>query len=112
MIQAALGGLILLGIYKFMNSKSEYEIDWWIAAGFIFVPAIVVFLLTILFGLFEIDQTWFMAGIVLYFLFPYLFLKFSLDFQTGPAIKYSSIVPIVVILLDIAWVAIFGMPDA
>lgn len=109
MIQAALGGLILLGIYKFMSSQSEIEIDWWMTAAFIFVPAIMILLLAALFGIFNISQAWLLLGYVLYFIIPFLILKIGFEFKTGSAIKFSSVVPVVAILTEVIFVLLLNV---
>ncbi len=112
MLQAAIAGLILLGIYKFIDTKSEYEIDWWMSFLFIFAPSIVIFLLNIGIGIAGINPMFALFGYVFYFIFPLLFLKLGLDFETKPAMKVAAWVPIVAILTEIPFVFLMQAPSA
>ncbi len=111
MLQAVLGSFILIGIYKFMNSKSEYKVDAYIAGMFIFVPGILIFFISIGLNMLNINPGFSLLGYLLYFFFPLLFLKLSLEYQTKPAIKFSSVVPIVAIVTEIPF-AILMAPNA
>ncbi len=112
MLQAGLGALILLGIYKFMNSKSDYKVDGWIAFLFILAPGIIMFLLAAGLGLANINPNYAVWGYLLYFLFPFAFLKLSLEYETKPALKYSIVVPIVAVVTEIPFVLLSGASGA
>jgi hypothetical protein len=108
MIQAALGGLILIGIYKFMNSRLEYEITWWMAFLFVLVPGLLLLLLNIGIGLLNLSPLFVLLGYVLYFIVPFLILRFGLEFERSPAIKFSAVVPIVAIATEIPFALLLG----
>ena len=110
-IQAAIGALILLGIYKFINSKSEYEITWWMAFVFIMVPGFLFLLLGIGINLLNLSPMLSLIGYIFYFAVPFLILRYGLEFQRSPAIKYSTVVPVVAILTEIPFILIFGPGD-
>jgi len=112
MIQAAIGALILLGIYKFMNSKSEYDITWWMAFVFIWVPGFLLFLLSIGLNLLNLSPAFSLFGYLFYFAVPFLILKHGLEFDRSPAIKFSAVVPIVAIATEIPFVILLGAGNA
>ena len=112
MLQAALGALILLGIYKFMNSKSDYEIDWTMAFVFILAPGLLIFLLSIALNYFELTPELVLLGYLLYFLVPFIYLKTLLDYETKPAFNFSIVVPIVAALTEIPFLFLSGVPNS
>lgn len=112
MIQAALGAFILLGLYKFMNTKSDYEIDKMMAFIFILVPCLLIFLLTLGLGYFEISTSYALFGYLLYFIFPFLFLKLGLEFQARPAFNFAIVVPVVAILTEIPFAILLSSANA
>lgn len=112
MIHAAIGALILLGIYNFMNSKSEYDITWWLAFVFIWLPGLLLFLISIGLNLLNLSPAYTLLGYPLYFVVPFLILKYGLEFERSPAIKFSVVVPIVAIATEILFAVIFGAANA
>lgn len=108
MIQAAIGAVILLGIYKFMNSKSEYEVSGMMAFVFILGPGFLMFLLSIALNYLELSPSLALLGYALYFILPFCVLKFGLDFQNGPATKFSLVVPAVAVLTEIPFYLLLG----
>ncbi len=111
MLQAALGAIILLGIYKFMNSKSEYEVNGTAAFVFILGPGFLIFLLSILLAKLGINPLFTLVGYVLYFLLPFAYLKYGLEYQNRPAFNFAIVVPVVAILTEIPFVFLLGAGD-
>lgn len=111
MLQAALGALILMGIYKFMNSKSEYEVNGTAAFVFILGPGFLIFLLAILFGYLGVSPAFSLLGYLLYFFLPFAYLKYGLEYANGPAFKFAIVVPVVAILTEIPFLFLFGAGD-
>ena len=101
MIQAVIGGLILLGVYKYMKSGSEYDVDWWMAGTFIFVPAVLISLLQLALAFFELNLAFALLGYCLYFIIPFLMLNKGLDFEAKIAAKFAGVVPIIAIMTEI-----------
>jgi membrane-associated protease RseP (regulator of RpoE activity) len=112
MIHGVIGALVLLGIYKFMNSKSEYEVTWQLAFVFIWVPGFLLFLLSIGLNLLNLSPVFAMLGYLFYFAVPFLILKYGLEFDRSPAIKFSAVVPIVAIATEIPFVILLGAGNA
>lgn len=108
MLQAALGALILLGIYKFMNAKSDYDVTWWLAFVFILAPGFLIFLLSAGLHLAELPADFALLGYSLYFLIPFLILRYGLEYQPGPALKFSAVVPLVAIATEIPFVLLMS----
>lgn len=112
MLQAALAAMILMGIYKFMNSKSDYEVDWWMAFIFILAPGFLIFLASIGLAYFDQPPQYILAGYVLYFVIPFLMLKYGLYYKTRVAFKFSIVVPVIAVLTEIPFVILFGAANA
>lgn len=101
MLQAAIGAVILLGIYKFINTKSDYDITWWLAFVFIIVPGILILLITAGLSLMGLPTDFALLGYILYLVIPFSILRYGLDYERGPAMKLSIAVPIVAIATEI-----------
>lgn len=108
MIHAAISAIILLGIYQFMNAKAENKINVGIAFVFVLVPSFVIFLIRLVLELYGAPQNYALFGYVLYFIFPFLFLKFALEYQNSSAFRYAIIVPAVATVTVIPFM--FFMP--
>lgn len=91
-----------------MTSKSEYEIDGWIAFVFIFVPSMLIFLLSMGLAMLNLSPLLAVLGYSFYFLVPFLFLKLSFEYETKPAFKFAVVVPVVAIFTEIPFYFIFG----
>lgn len=101
MLQAAIAGLILLGIYKFIDTRSDYEIDWWMAFLFVFVPGFLIMLISIGIVALGLSLSLVLLCYSLYFIFPFMFLKLSLNYESAPAAKLSGWVPVVAVLAEV-----------
>lgn len=112
MLQAALGAIILLGIYKFINSRSEYEVNGTAAFVFILGPGFLIFLLSILLAKLGLNPVFALMGYILYFLLPFAYLKYALEYENRPALKFAMVVPVVAILTEIPFVFLFGTGNA
>jgi hypothetical protein len=112
MLQAALGAFILLGVYKLMNSKSEYEINGMMAFVFIFTPGLMIFLISLGLAYYELSENFILYGYLLYFIIPFLVLKQGLEFKARQAFNFSIAVPIVAILTEIPFVVLLASQNA
>jgi len=117
MIQSAIAGLILIGIYKFLDRNRIPEdfdpaVDWWMAFVFVFTPTILIFILAMGLGLAELPPEFVLVGYLFYFLVPFAMLKGMLDFKLKRAILFSIWVPIIAILTDVFFVALLGASSA
>ena len=108
MLQAAIGALVLIGIYKFMNSHSDYEVSWVMAFLFILAPGFLIFLCSIVISYFDLNPALVLACYIFYFVVPFAYLKLLLDYQTKPAFKYSIVVPVVAVLTEIPFVLLMA----
>lgn len=111
MLQAVLGAFILLGIYKLMNSKSEYEIHGTMAFVFMLAPGFMIFLISIGLAYFELSPNFVLFGYLLYFVVPFLVLKQGLEFKTKQAFSFAIAVPVVAILTEIPFIFLLGVPN-
>lgn len=112
MIQGAIGGLILLLIYKFLdkNKANELEpkVDWWMALLFIWIPGVLISISFAILALFELPTWPSLFGYLLYFLVPFLMLFRWLDYQLNRAVKYALWVPLIAIITEIPIVMLSG----
>jgi hypothetical protein len=110
-LQAALVGLILVGIYRFMKSGSEYTVDWYLAFAFTLIPYILILFLIAGLNILGLPEAIVLAGYVLYLVVPFLILKFGLEFTTSAALKFSSVVPVVVVAMEVLFFVLFEAID-
>ena len=99
-------------IYRFMKTNNEYEIDWWMAFVFVLVPVLLISLLTMGLGILGLNMGFVLVGYLLYFIFPFLFLKLGLDFENGTAFKFAIVVPFVAIAAELPFIFLLGAADA
>ena len=108
MLQAILGAVILVGIYRLMKSGSEYEVDWWIAFAFVLVPGLLIFLVSAGLAFFNLPATLALVGYLLYFLIPFFMLRYQLEFSLKSAIKFAAVVPVVAIATEVLFVLLLS----
>lgn len=99
-LEAALSGLILFGIYHFLDRKrvpKDYDpqVDWWIAGLFVFAPKMIIRLLAAGLAIFELPTKLVLLGYCLYVVIPFGMLRFMLYFDTPRALKFALLVPVV-----------------
>ncbi len=92
-----------------MNSRSDYEVDTFIASTFVLVPAIINFGINIGLAALEINPLFGLIGYVLYFIIPFAFLIIALDFKLRPAFNFSIVVPLIVVLTEIPFALILNL---
>lgn len=110
MIQLVIAAFILIGIYRFMKTENNIEIDWWMAFVFVLVPSLISFLIVFLgVGMLGLPGALALLVYPLYFLVPFGVLKLGFEFKAITAAKFAIVVPIVVIALEIIYVLIFGL---
>lgn len=117
MIQAAIAGLILLGLYKFIDRNRVPEdfdpkVDWWMAFVFVWAPSILIMFISIGISALSLSLNWVLLGYVLYFLVPFSILKFMLEFKPKRAVLYSIPVPIVATITEVIIVVMLGNSNA
>jgi hypothetical protein len=105
-LEAALSGLILLGIYHFLDRKrvpKDYDpqVDWWIAGLFVFAPKMIIWLLAAGLAIFELPTKLVLLGYCLYIVIPFGMLKFMLFFDTQRALKFALFVPVTGLLFEV-----------
>src|SRR5262245_51023049 len=105
MLQAAIAGLILVGVFRLMSDGSKY-MDWSLAAAFVFCPALLIMLISLCLRLLDLPPALVLVAYTLYFIVPFVALKVVAGFTTKSAIKFSLVVPIVVILTEIPFVVL------
>jgi len=108
MIQAAIAGLILLGIYKLMNEPDGDLVEWGATFAFILAPGFLIFLIVIGLGFFGVNPNFALFGYFLYFLIPFFWLKHYVEFSNGSAFKFAIVVPIVAIATEFLVVAVLS----
>jgi hypothetical protein len=116
MIQVAIMALILVGIYKVMDrnkpESNEPQIDWWMAFAFVLAPGFLIFLITIGILSAELSPTLLLAAYSLYFVVPFFYLKFMLDYTSKQSAKYAVWVPIVAIVVEVLFALVIGGGNA
>lgn len=117
MITAGIAGLILIGVFKFLDRIRQREdfdpqVDWWMAFVFVYVPSLLIFLLRIGLGIAELPQSLALTGYLFYFFVPFVMLKFMLGFESKRAVLFSIFVPIIVLLLEVLIVSFVGVESA
>lgn len=114
MLQAAIAGFILLGIYKFIARRPKEEdafhvdIDWWMAFAFIFTPSVLIFFLSMFVAAIDANQIVVLIGYVLYFVIPFLVMKHMLDYPAREAAKLALVVPFVAVMTEIPFILLFS----
>ena len=116
MIQAAIAGLILLGLYKFIDRNRvpedfDPEVDWWMALIFVWAPSMIIWLISMGLAIAGLPLYLLLFGYLLYFIIPFLMLKFMLEFKLKRAIIYSCLVPVVAIFIEILMLVVLQTPD-
>lgn len=113
MLQAAIVGLILLGIYKFIDRNRKPEdfdtrVDWWMAFAFVFGPMVLILILRATLALLQMPGELEIIGYLFYLIIPFVVLKNLLDFTAKRAAIYAVWVPIVEIGMEIVVLLVLG----
>ncbi|MCX2833077.1 hypothetical protein [Microbulbifer thermotolerans] len=113
MLQAAIVGLILLGIYKFIDRNRvpedfDPEVDWWMAFAFAFGPMILIMILSGALAILHLPTEMAIVGYLFYLIVPFCVLKYMLDFKAKRAAIYAVWVPIVAVSLEVVLLLILG----
>ena len=108
MLQGAIGGLILLGIFKLILPKDNV-IDWWVSFVFIFVPGLFGMLLVFVLGLTGLPLGISLVYYLAYFFLPLYWFREVEEFSWGRSAKFSAIVPVVGILSEVGAVMLLGV---
>ena len=111
MIQAALAGLILIAIYKFINEPDGDLVDWWTTFMFVLVPGFLLFLTSFLLIYLEINLVFLLFGYALYYFTPYLWLRHYVEFSKKSAFKFAIWVPVVAIVTEILICLLYTSPS-
>ena len=117
MIQSAIAGLILIGIYRFLDRNRTPEdfdpkVDWWMAFVFVMAPSMLIFLLAMGLGVISMPSELALFGYLFYFLIPFGMMKGMLEFQTKRAVVFSLWVPAIAVVTEISAVLLIGVPNA
>ncbi|MFL0798733.1 MAG: hypothetical protein K6L73_14720 [Cellvibrionaceae bacterium] len=105
-IQALLSGVILIGIYKYIDRNREAEdfdpvVDWKMAALFVFSPTVLIWLANIGIAIAQISWGFILIAYTLYFIIPFAMLKFMLEFKQERAVAYAAWVPVIAISTEL-----------
>jgi uncharacterized membrane-anchored protein len=117
MLQAAIAGLILIGIYKFLDRNRipedfDPKVNWWMAGVFVFAPSMLIFLLVIALGIIGLPPEMSLLGYALYFLIPFIMLKHMLDFKVKRALIFSAFVPVIAVSTEVIFFVLLQAPNA
>ncbi|WP_445363622.1 hypothetical protein ACJJIQ_02665 [Microbulbifer sp. ANSA003] len=113
MLQAAIIALILIGIYKLIDrnkaQSSDPDIDWWVAFTFVFVPMILIFIISLVVIGNAFSEIIILSAYSLYFIIPFIYLKKILGYSAKKSLKYSVWVPVTVLAIEIPYTLFFGL---
>ncbi len=109
MLQIAISAAFMVGLFKLFESKNKKhdlaEIDWWVGAAVVAVPAFIVFFLRTALaeklGVFLIP-----IALATYFLVPFFYFKNMLEYPAKMAALYSVFVPVVVVIVEIIFMVL------
>ena len=108
MLQILLAGVILLGIYKFMNEPDGEFVSLGATCAFILVPAFLMIFLGLGLNALEQNPNWVLLGYLFYFLIPFAWLRHFLEFDIKSAFKFSIVVPIVAIVTEVIFINVMA----
>jgi len=103
MLQAAIAGLIVFLIIKFLEKGEDRGIDGWVSFVFVLIPALLTFLLSIAVGLLGLPQWLILIAALLYLIIPALMLRFQFDLPWGLSSAYGGVVFFSALVVDIGF---------
>lgn len=111
MISAVLAAFLVFGIFKLTDRKNEtdLELDQWTSFALIFVPALILFLVSFVVGIFALQEWIISLSLLFFILVPFFLLKIGYEYSTKKAFGYACICFCVYIAVDIGIAVLFGV---
>ena len=108
MIQIALAAFLVWGFFQLFDK--EKLVDGFTAVAFVLVPALIIFLINM--GLLALDGPQWVNYITElgYFIAPFLFLKFPLEYPTSKAAIYAGAVFFITVLTQVVVLTLMNVP--
>ncbi|WP_144392095.1 hypothetical protein [Pleionea sediminis] len=109
MLQIIISAALLVGIFKLFDAKNQKEdlaeIDVWVGAAAVAIPAVIVFVVN---SIVLIDVMLLNIAITysIYFLAPFLYFRFLMEFPWKMASLYAFFVPLVVAIVEVLFFVI------
>lgn len=104
MFQAIVSTIILVGLYKLIDSKKPEaerpKIDIWMVFSFVFAPGMFTFAVAMAISSLELPQHYLYGTYLLYFLVPLALCKVFLGYNPAQAFRYAVLVPGVVVAVE------------
>lgn len=111
MLQIAISAAFMVGIFKLFESKNKkydlVEVDWWVGAAVVAVPAFIVFFLSAALAE-KLGILLLPIALAIYFFVPFFYFKSMLEYPAKMAALYSVFVPVIVFTIEVVFMVIFG----
>lgn len=111
MISAVIAAFLVFGIFKLIDRKNETDLglDQWTAFALIFVPALILFLVSFAVGIFALSEWIISLSLLFFVLVPFFLLKIAFEYSAKKAFGYACICFGVYLAVDIGVAVLFGV---
>jgi uncharacterized membrane protein YhdT len=108
MLQAGIASFIVLGLMKLFERGEDRGIDGFVSFAFVIVPTLIMFLIGLAVGIFELPEWLTFLGPIFYFAIPLLMLKYQFELGWSRSAGYASAVLIAVVVTEVAFMYLLG----
>lgn len=107
MLTAAVSAFIFYFVFKKLE-KDDDSVDAWTAFSYVIVPALIVFLLSLVILWFKFPDLIALLLLLFYFVAPFLMMKYQTGFSQNKSAKYAGILFAIALVVEISFSILLG----